>query len=78
MIDLRVTPRANLTGFVDIGGLESLPSDLAQALARKTQEIFRLQNFEMDGFTLSIDSIELGEGQVTLQGRAGITRFPSK
>jgi hypothetical protein len=78
MIDLQVTPQANPTGFVDIGGLESLPSDLAQALARKTQEIFQLQHFEMDGFTLSIESIELGEGQVTLRGRAGITRFPSK
>jgi hypothetical protein len=77
-IELRVTPVANPTAEVNIAGLESLPSDLARALTQKTREIFQLQSFEMDGFTLSIESIALGEGELTLQGRAGITRFPGK
>jgi hypothetical protein len=78
-VNLTAIPRVN-EGNIDvaIAGLDALSPVEARAISEKTREIFHLKNFTLDGFTLDIESIEIGDGTVTLQGRAGITKFPVK
>lgn len=79
ILDLIVTPKiVGESVTVDIAGLEEIPGELAREIAEKTREIFHLKNFEIDGISLSIERLGLEDGKVILQGRAGITHFPTR
>ncbi|MEG3435557.1 DUF2993 domain-containing protein [Pannus brasiliensis CCIBt3594] len=78
-LDFIVTPKmSGETVTADITGLEEIPSEFAGEIVNRTREIFHLKNFEIDGISLSIERVGIEEGKVTLQGRAGITRFPTR
>lgn len=56
-------------------GTEISPK-LTTALIDEAREILHLSNFEMEGISLLLESLEVAEGKLTLQATAKITRLP--
>ncbi|QDZ40556.1 DUF2993 domain-containing protein [Euhalothece natronophila Z-M001] len=55
---------------------KELSPELTEALLEKARNILNLNNFEMEGISLSINQIQVKEGELNLCAIAQITKFP--
>jgi LmeA-like phospholipid-binding len=56
---------------------QGLSSKLTEALLDQSSELLNLDNFELEGMTLRIRELKMGQNKLTLIGEAHIKQFPS-
>lgn len=59
------------------GEAEELSPELTKALVDETSEILNLSNFDLEGMSLRIKSLDVEAGSLTLQAEAHVEQIPS-
>ncbi|WP_017651937.1 DUF2993 domain-containing protein [Fortiea contorta] len=62
---------------VEYGEGKEISPELTKALIDETSEILNLSNFDLEGMTLRVNSLEIGSGQLTLQAEADVEQIPT-
>lgn len=62
---------------VQYGDGEEISPELTKALVDQTSEILNLTNFDLEGMTLKINSLQVQEGKLTLEADAHVEQIPS-
>ncbi|MEM9540642.1 MAG: DUF2993 domain-containing protein [Cyanobacteria bacterium P01_E01_bin.42] len=57
---------------------ESFPSQSLKMLLQELEDTLSLRNFGMTGIDLTIENLEIGNGNLTLKAIAKMTKFPTK
>jgi len=71
------TARGVVIENVECTNGEELSPLITNALIEEAKKILNLSSFQMEGFSLLINQLNIEEGKLTLQAAAGITQFPS-
>jgi len=62
---------------VQYGEGEEISPELTKALVDQTSEILNLSNFDLEGMTFKINTLQVEAGQLTLQAEAYVEQIPS-
>ena len=75
----RVSANGKTVSLEDVhyGEAEEVSPELTKALVDQTSEILNLSNFDMDGITLTINTLQVEAGRLTLQAEAYVEQIPS-
>jgi hypothetical protein len=75
----RVSANGQTVSLEDIqyGEGEELSPELTKALVDETSEILNLSNFDLEGMSLQIKSLEVAAGKLMLQAEAYVEQIPS-
>lgn len=57
---------------------KDLSPDLTETLLQKTSELLDLRNFEIEGMSLRLKSLDVQAGKMTLEAQAHVEQFPSE
>lgn len=75
----RVSANGETVSLEDVqyGEGEEISPELTKALVDQTSEILNLSNFDLEGITLKINTLEVEAGKLTLQAEAYVEQIPS-
>jgi hypothetical protein len=82
-IAFTAVPRVNACGQtvtledVHYGEGEEISPELTKALVAQTSEILNLSNFDLEGMTLKIKSLQVETGKLTLSAEAHVEQIPT-
>lgn len=75
----RVSANGETVSLEDVhyGEGEEISPELTKALVDQTSEILNLSNFDLEGITLKINTLEVEAGKLALQAEAYVEQIPS-
>ena len=75
----RVSANGETVSLEDVqyGEGEEISPELTKALVDQTSKILNLSNFDLEGITLKINTLEVEAGKLTLQAEAYVEQIPS-
>ncbi|MBW4562171.1 MAG: DUF2993 domain-containing protein [Mojavia pulchra JT2-VF2] len=82
-VDFSAVPRVSPDGKtvslenVEYGQGEEISPELTKALIDQTSELLNLSNFDLDGMSLQVKSLEVETGKLILQSQAYVEQIPS-
>ena len=62
---------------VQYGEGEELSPELTKALVDQTSELLNLSNFDLEGMSLRVKTLEVGAGKLTFEGEAHVEQIPT-
>ncbi|BAY61869.1 hypothetical protein NIES22_19360 [Calothrix brevissima NIES-22] len=62
---------------VEYGQGEEISPELTKALVNQTSELLNLSNFDLEGMTLQVNSLQVETGKLILQAQAYVEQIPS-